>query len=407
MEEARPIPPFRCESMEKQKLSREWESWKGSLECYFDAYSITDQRMMKAKLLHLGGVELQRVFRSLPNHDKFPVVALDPKFYDLAIDILDAYFQPGKQDVIERRKLRQLKQDVGEKFSHFLIRLRQQAANCGFEKYHADVGDVLMEIYLIDIIVENCRSEELRRSILKKDRKLTEIEEIAACIEGTEQQLKDLKESTSNTREASVYQVRDPRPSFRERNRTLGPRGAPLNSRSTISQPSWKNTNVSCFACGEPGHISKSPNCPARGRTCRRCKRLVHYEATCRKRKAEASLVPKSKKVFSVDDNRGSESAVEKPECATGESEKVYYAFYGGNESNVLPGVIGGVSTELLVDSGADVNLIKLETWETMKEKQVKIIKSVKGCSKILKGYGSDKPLDIVGSFIAEIIVGT
>lgn len=129
--------------------------------------------LFRSKLLHLGGVELQRVFRSLPNHDKFPVVALDPKFYDLAIDILDAYFQPGKQDVIERRKLRQLKQDVGEKFSHFLIRLRQQAANCGFDKYHADVGDVLMEIYLIDIIVENCRSVELRRSILKKDRKLT------------------------------------------------------------------------------------------------------------------------------------------------------------------------------------------------------------------------------------------
>lgn len=119
MDETRPIPPFRCESMEKQRLSREWGSWKGSLECYFDAYAITDQRMMKAKLLHLGGVELQRVFRSLPDHDKFPVVALDPKFYDLAIDVLDGYFQPGKQDVIERRKLRQLKQEADEKFSQF------------------------------------------------------------------------------------------------------------------------------------------------------------------------------------------------------------------------------------------------------------------------------------------------
>lgn len=86
MEEARPIPCFRCESIEKQK---EWEIWKGSLECYFEAYGITDQRMTKAKLLHLGEVELQRVFRSLPGHDKVPLMAIDPLVYDLAVELLD------------------------------------------------------------------------------------------------------------------------------------------------------------------------------------------------------------------------------------------------------------------------------------------------------------------------------
>lgn len=408
MDETRPIPPFRCESMEKQRLSREWESWKGSLECYFDAYAITDQRMMKAKLLHLGGVELQRVFRSLPDHDKFPVVALDPKFYDLAIDVLDGYFLPGKQDVIERRKLRQLKQEAGEKFSHYLIRLRQQAANCGFEKYHADVGDVLKEIYLIDIIVENCRSEELRRSILKKDRKLVEIEEIAACVEGTEQQLKDLKESTSSVRERSIFEVQGPRQPFRDRNRATESRYAATNFRSNASQLNWNNTNVSCFACGESGHVSKSRNCPAKGRTCRRCKGLGHYEALCRKRKPEAAVTSKSKKAFSiVNKEENLASGLERSEPTADEEQKVYYAFYGGNETNILPGVVGGIPIDLLVDSGADVNLIKLETWEAMKEKKVHVIKSVKGCTKILKGYGSDKPLAVVGSFVAEITIGS
>ena len=59
--------------------------------------------MKRAKLLHLGGVELQRVFRSLPDHAKIPLVSLEPRVYDLAIELLDAYFQAGRQDVIERK----------------------------------------------------------------------------------------------------------------------------------------------------------------------------------------------------------------------------------------------------------------------------------------------------------------
>lgn len=209
MDEARPIPPFRCETIEKNKLSREWLTWKGLLECYFEAYSITDQRVMRAKLLHLGGVDLQRIFRNLPEHDRVPMVSLQPKVYDLAIELLDNYFQAGKQDVIERRNLRKLKQESEEKFSHFIIRLRQQAMNCGFDKYDARVAEILQEIYLIDAVIENCRSDELRRSILKRDRTLNEIEEIAASIEHTEQQMKDLKDVSYKLQEANVYRVSD------------------------------------------------------------------------------------------------------------------------------------------------------------------------------------------------------
>ncbi|XP_062699679.1 uncharacterized protein K02A2.6-like [Aedes albopictus] len=128
----------------------------------------------------------------------------------------------------------------------------------------------------------------------------------------------------------------------------------------------------------------------------------------CRKRKADVVVGIKSKKVFSVGNKlENSESKLETSESTTGETGKVYYAFYGGNESNVLPGVVGGIPIELLVDSGADVNLIRFETWQTMKEKKVRVIRSVKGCNKTLKGYGNDTPLDVVGSFVAEITVGS
>lgn len=127
----------------------------------------------------------------------------------------------------------------------------------------------------------------------------------------------------------------------------------------------------------------------------------------CRKRKVESKVTPNPKKVFNVD-NRAVNGTQKMDKVERGETEqKVYYAFYGGNESNVLSGIVGGVPVELLVDSGADVNLIKQDTWEVMKQSKVRIVKSVKGCSKTLKGYGSDKPLPVVGSFEAEIVIGT
>lgn len=69
-------------------------------------------------------------------------------------------------------------------------------------------------------------------------------------------------------------------------------------------------------------------------------------------------------------------------------------------------GMIGGVTIQLLVDSGADANLINPDAWEMMKIQNVRVKSSTKGSTKVLKGYANDKPLTIIGSFIAEIVVG-
>ncbi|XP_062550554.1 uncharacterized protein K02A2.6-like [Armigeres subalbatus] len=370
--------------------------------------------MKRAKLLHLGGVELQRIFRSLPDHDKTPLVTLQPKVYDLAIELLDSYFQAGRQDVIERRKLRKLKQEHNEKFSHFVIRLRQQVLNCGFEKYSVEVGEILKEIYLIDVVVENCRSDELRKAILKKDQTLREIEEIAATIENTDQQLKDLKESdfSSNTQVYGIGSARRithktkkfPISNGRDRSQRFG--NTLKRTRGSFGQ---KNEKLACYSCGQEGHFSKSPECPAKGRTCRRCRGLDHFEAMCRKRdhNSVAGEKTKERRVYEVEHIPVSKKLCDEEQESNSEgSTKVYYAFYGGNESNILDCTVGGVPMEVLIDSGADANLIRIETWEMLKNEKVQVMKSTKGCSRVLKGYGSDKPLSVVGTFEAEVSIG-
>ena len=77
-----------------------------------------------------------------------------------------------------------MKQKEGERFADFVLRLRQQISDCGFDKYSADVKAILTEVFLTDAVVEGCLSQELRRRILQQDRPFTEIESLGVTLEG-------------------------------------------------------------------------------------------------------------------------------------------------------------------------------------------------------------------------------
>lgn len=123
MDASRPLPQFRCEDIEKSRLHHEWRDWKSALERYFEANDIIDQFRKRAKLLYLGGPQLDKVFTNLPEGSKFPLVATEKKYYDVAVSALDSYFQPVRQDVLERHRLRQMRQLPGEKFAHYMVAL--------------------------------------------------------------------------------------------------------------------------------------------------------------------------------------------------------------------------------------------------------------------------------------------
>ena len=139
-----PVPMFLCDKIETAKLVTEWKIWKEALECYFAAYNVTDQTEKKAKLLHLGGPALQRVFKNLKDHDHVFLVMLEPRWYDQAVEKLDEFFGPQYQATTERRNLQMMKQKPGERFAEYLIRLKQHASQCGFDKYSKEVASTLV-----------------------------------------------------------------------------------------------------------------------------------------------------------------------------------------------------------------------------------------------------------------------
>ncbi|XP_041786627.1 uncharacterized protein K02A2.6-like [Anopheles merus] len=386
MQEMRPVPMLLCDKIETAKLATEWKIWKEALECYFAAYNVTDQTEKKAKLLHLGGPALPRVFKNLKDHDHVSLVMLEPRWYDQAVEKLDEFFGPQYQATTERRNLRMMKQKPGERFAEYLIRLKQQASQCGFDKYSKEVASTLRDIYLTDAVVQGCSSNEVRRKILQKNLKFSEIEDMGVAQESIDNQTAEMAAGPSSEK---VFKIEHG-----------GRKGNPRAEYKGSRQVENRRNEKACFNCGRVGHFAASFNCPARGKECRNCKKLGHFEQMCRKFMEKG---PTKRQIRAIDES--SEAKQPKTEEET-HSSKVYYAFYSVNESNVISCMLGGVSLEMMVDSGADANLIPSEMWEELKNRNIAVVSSTKRSSKILRAYGSKKPLTILGTFVAEVAVG-
>lgn len=52
---------------------------------------------------------------------------------------------------------------------------------------------------------------------------------------------------------------------------------------------------------------------------------------------------------------------------------------------------------------GADLNCITSETWNNLKRNKAQVFDQVKGCDKRLFAYGTNKQIDVLGSFKAKI----
>ena len=56
----------------------------------------------------------------------------------------------------------------------------------------------------------------------------------------------------------------------------------------------------------------------------------------------------------------------------------------------------------VLIDSGASCNLIDYNTWNNMKQNRIECESQVS--DKTLFAYGQKEPLEVVGTFVAEVV---
>nr|XP_026484830.1 uncharacterized protein K02A2.6-like [Vanessa tameamea] len=364
------LEKFECGG-EAGSVGARWERWKRSLNIYLEAADVTTSSKKRASLLHWGGQELQEILFNIPGG--YVTADGNVDVFKVAITKLDEYFAPKQNKRYERHLFRQIKQEENEKFEKYLVRLRQQALKCQF----MDVDD-----NLIDQIIEKCSSDELRKKILRAGETITLSEVI----------------TEANTLEVVERQLND----FNRKDQTINKIDTQVEKRTFIN-----NGKKECFRCGSWNHLAYDVKCPAKGKTCNKCKKMGHFQSQCRgigqKRSYQGNKLEKN-----VDEKKIKKSYQKKEDIRQTNAieDKIDYVFNILN-NDTLTCLVGGIQIQMLIDSGCQHNLITDKTWLKIKENIVKTGEEVKNPGKIFVAYGSEVPLNILTSFNADIRVGS
>ncbi|KAJ0171376.1 hypothetical protein K1T71_012926 [Dendrolimus kikuchii] len=156
MSQLPPLESLDCDG-DPASVGIRWEKWKRALGLYLLATGVTTPEAKRAVLLHMGGLPLQEIYCNIPGAHLETVADNDNDIFTVAINKLNEYFAPKQSRVYERHLFRLIKQESGEKFDKFLVRLRHQSSKCKF----TDPDE-----HMIDQITDKYESAKLRKIIL-------------------------------------------------------------------------------------------------------------------------------------------------------------------------------------------------------------------------------------------------
>ncbi|XP_021351252.1 uncharacterized protein K02A2.6-like [Mizuhopecten yessoensis] len=356
------IPNFDCHG-DSSAISQRWRKWKRAFELFVVGKGITDLTQKRALLLHCAGMRVQEIFDTLADTG-------EDTDYDKAVQKLGEYFAPQGNISFERHQFRQLKQESSESVEQFITRLRDKAMTCEFGDGKDD--------QIRDQVIDKCKSTHLRKKFLEKGGTLTltKMLEMGRAHEAAERQAAVMQEETVH----AVYEKR--------KGHKPGYQGA-----DRFNTSSQGNKSQACFRCGRQGHYSKDKECPARNKKCNKCHKMGHFQKCCKTKGGNpGNGRSQERTVKYVQDQDSVEltdyvfSVVKEP---VGEQVSV---------------IVGGVPISFTVDSGAGVNMIDRELWESLKKSKINCVSN--NTDKKLFAYGSTKPLPLAGCFEADVILG-
>ena len=160
---------------------------------------------------------------------------------------------PQVNSAFARQTFHRITQNPGETVQQFVTRLRKAAKDCDFG---TDTDNQIR-----DAVLNKCTSTYIKRKLLEEGQglNLTRTLEVAAKCEKIETQLAAL--SVKGEESESINRI---------------------NERSNNPSTSTQGRDKICYRCGLLGHLGHDPQCPARGKTCRKCRGKDHFEKVCK-----------------------------------------------------------------------------------------------------------------------------
>lgn len=343
------------------------ETFVERLDSYFAFHGTAADKQKHVLIMGLSETQYETL-ASLTSPEK-----PNEKDYDTLVTTLRSHFGQVTNKMVERARFREVKRRADEAIADFVIRLRAQARTCEFG---ANLGENLVEQFRIGVNSKVVR-DRIAGLTDEKQGDLQEVIKVAQRAE-VDEKLDSMKlESMSLAEPEQVSAVRRP-------DRQHTPRRSP-------SQPGRSNqTPRECYRCKSDKHLSSSKQCPALSRTCHVCNKKGHYAG---------SKFCKGESVATVDDGA---SVVE-------EASSDGTLFSVNHVNSKMPRCmlnIMGETIPFIIDTGACNNIISRTEYSMLKAKHQVVLEQPDD-SNGLFGYGSNRRLDILGTFKASVECGS
>ncbi|XP_075733513.1 uncharacterized protein LOC142775690 isoform X1 [Rhipicephalus microplus] len=308
------------------EASKNWQTFKQRFELFLAASEPSDkQRSVSSKtalLLSVAGEDAIEIFNTLSFTE-----GEDKADYATVIKKFDEYFTLQTNEVHERYVFRKRVQSQGEPFEHFLRDLKKQARACNF--------GTLLDSMVRDQIVYGTNDDRVREKLLRDcELTLQKAEHVCKAAEASA-----LRQETWERGQKQVDAVRK-------------------------AGPNTKNAQVSMYTCSKCGRTHQPGNCPAFGRTCRKCQKRNHFAICCRS----------SALVGEIQDHEDDFSILE-----------VSTRGVTSQRDWTVRMTVNNVSVELKVDTGSQANLLPVRIYNRMHPSP-----EMKQSSVVLHSYGGD-----------------
>lgn len=360
------VPPF-VEDAEGPTSVR-WEKWREHFEAYLAWKDVEDHEEKYKTLMLFGGPDVRKIISKVETSGN----VLENR-YQVAVQLLDEYFVPRVSKTYERQKFRQMLPGSSEKLDTFVIRLKKQATYCDF----GDQTDSMV----VDQVIATTKNLQLRRKCLEKDYTLDQLLAMGRTHESVDHQLAAW-DAVSKPNPEPVKLKSDP------------------NDESILKVNTEKkyHSHPRCTRC-DYRHLSSDPACPAKSEECRSCGETGHFARCCPLKKKKKKVGPahapnmakKKRFVREVHET-----------TAETEDDAVFDLFHlGGKRTAKID--VGGVPLALIIDTGADEDILSEEDWRILKRVGFEAYALKRGSSKTFNSYGSNKPLTVLGEVETDV----